>query len=516
MADTSFRSARNSGQFARDDDRARHAPSDPLAELARLIGQADPHDEFGRAQSHGSAEARYETAQPAEDWDAGTAYIEQHPQADARYAPPPADAYRHDEPPAPSYPAAVAAVDAAIRGDMHAPVSDRRYRDDPAPATARGPASFTPSPSYAGSHELNDQPHDEADDQYDAQDYDDIPQSPWRRRSVIAAALVGLVVLGTAGAFAYRTMFGGSVLPSLPPIIKASSSPIKVVPNPSASQGSASDQADASQGGSTEKLVSHDEQPVDVNQAANPAPRVVDTIPIFPDPNAPGSGNPSPDVPVAAPSSAAPLAGAPNAAPAMPTQSGALPEPKKVHTVIIRTDQPGQNAAAAAAMSPAEQDAAPPAPAAAASTRTASLRPPKPRAAPEGGGNAPLALVPQQGGEEVATAPPQARTRPVRTETASAMPIAPSEAARPAAGGGYAVQVSSQRSEAEAQAAYRELQAKFPSQLGGHQPMIRQVDLGAKGVYFRALVGPFASAEQAAGMCSKLKAAGGSCLVQRN
>ena len=35
------------------------------------------------------------------------------------------------------------------------------------------------------------------------------------------------------------------------------------------------------------------------------------------------------------------------------------------------------------------------------------------------------------------------------------------------AGGGYAVQVSSQRSEAEAQAAFRALQAKFPSQLGG-------------------------------------------------
>jgi hypothetical protein len=78
------------------------------------------------------------------------------------------------------------------------------------------------------------------------------------------------------------------------------------------------------------------------------------------------------------------------------------------------------------------------------------------------------------------------------------------------------VQVSSQRSEAEAQASFRALRAKYPSQLGGHEPIVRRADLGAKGVYYRALVGPFASMEQAAGMCSSLKAAGGTCIVQRN
>jgi hypothetical protein len=89
-------------------------------------------------------------------------------------------------------------------------------------------------------------------------------------------------------------------------------------------------------------------------------------------------------------------------------------------------------------------------------------------------------------------------------------------AAPSAAAGGYAVQVTSQRTEAEAQAAFRELRAKFPNQLNGRQPIIRRADLGAKGTYYRALVGPFASMEQAAGMCSGLKAAGGNCLVQRN
>jgi cell division septation protein DedD len=82
--------------------------------------------------------------------------------------------------------------------------------------------------------------------------------------------------------------------------------------------------------------------------------------------------------------------------------------------------------------------------------------------------------------------------------------------------GGYAVQVTSQRSESEAEAAYRALQGKYPQELGGRRPLVRRADLGAKGIYYRALVGPFASGEQASELCSKLKAAGGSCIVQKN
>ena len=78
------------------------------------------------------------------------------------------------------------------------------------------------------------------------------------------------------------------------------------------------------------------------------------------------------------------------------------------------------------------------------------------------------------------------------------------------------MQVSSQRSEAEAQSAYRALQAKFPQQLGARHAVFRRADLGDKGTYYRALVGPFASSEQASAFCSSLKAAGGSCFTQRN
>jgi len=144
--------------------------------------------------------------------------------------------------------------------------------------------------------------------------------------------------------------------------------------------------------------------------------------------------------------------------------------------------------------------------------------PTAPRAAPapprpaQAGANAPLEIVPPQG-----DAPPPA---PAHSRTALARPtaLAPAATSEPAAaaGSGYAVQVTSQRSEAEAQSAFRALAAKYPDQLGGHSPIVRRADLGSKGVYYRALVGPYASAEQAAGVCSSLKAAGGTCIVQKN
>ena len=89
-------------------------------------------------------------------------------------------------------------------------------------------------------------------------------------------------------------------------------------------------------------------------------------------------------------------------------------------------------------------------------------------------------------------------------------------AAEVSSGGPYAVQLASERSASEAHASFRALRAKFPNQLGAREPIVRRTDLGAKGTYYRAMVGPFVSMEKAARMCSTLKAAGGNCLVQRN
>ncbi len=83
-------------------------------------------------------------------------------------------------------------------------------------------------------------------------------------------------------------------------------------------------------------------------------------------------------------------------------------------------------------------------------------------------------------------------------------------------GGGYLVQVTSQRNEADAQASFRALQSKFPSVLGARAPLIRRSDLGDKGVYYRGLIGPFETPDEALQFCGSLKSVGGQCVVQRN
>ena len=86
----------------------------------------------------------------------------------------------------------------------------------------------------------------------------------------------------------------------------------------------------------------------------------------------------------------------------------------------------------------------------------------------------------------------------------------------PAAAGAYLVQVSAQKSEAEAQSSYRILQQKYPSVLGGREPTIRRAELGQNSVWYRVHVGSFTTAEQATAFCNNLKEAGGQCIVQRN
>jgi hypothetical protein len=85
-----------------------------------------------------------------------------------------------------------------------------------------------------------------------------------------------------------------------------------------------------------------------------------------------------------------------------------------------------------------------------------------------------------------------------------------------AGAGDYVVQVSSQRSQQDAEASYKVLQDKFPGVLGAWAPIITRADSGASGIFYRAAVGPFKTADEASQFCSTLKAAGGQCVVQRN
>jgi hypothetical protein len=231
-----------------------------------------------------------------------------------------------------------------------------------------------------------------------------------------------------------------------------------------------------------EKIVPREETPVDVN--ARSGPRVV-----FPPVN--------PSITPPSTASVAPAAG-----------NGTLSnnEPRKIRTFPVRGDQ--ADAAPATVPSPATT-AKPGARTAAPASRTAS-------AANANAANAstPLSLAPQS--QPTPADPP--------TQTAAVNPVqsVPSSSANPSANpvpatsGGYLVQVSSQRSEADAQASYKALQGKFPSVLGSRSPLIKRADLGDKGVYYRAMVGPFGSSEEASQFCGSLKSAGGQCVIQRN
>ena len=78
------------------------------------------------------------------------------------------------------------------------------------------------------------------------------------------------------------------------------------------------------------------------------------------------------------------------------------------------------------------------------------------------------------------------------------------------------VQVSSQKSETDALGSWKVLQSRYPQLLGSYKATVKKADLGDRGVYYRAQVGPFATREQANDLCNSLRAQGGDCLVQKN
>jgi len=531
MADNSFRSyrSRDPQPHGSDGGAVGGRTDDPLAELARMIGQSEPMpapaaslDEHAAASDWGADDRYAEQEELAPEYsDDG---YEEHsgsprlpdPYAPYRPAPSPGDV-GYAAPGGNQFPGQPLRLNGA-RDDGGYAVAQPRYGDEQErqPAFGRPLPAFLPR-SRDDRYEYDDEEQAGADDRSYAADDDEDDAPSGRRRGgfVLVAAVLGLAVLGTAGAFAYRAMFGGSMLPSLPPIIRADNGPNKILPNAGPSQGNNANQLNAS-GNIGEKLVSREEKPVDVPAPVSTAPRVVSTIPIFPAPDSPPPGALA-SVTSGAAASAVPPAMSPSTATppprtvGMPMAPAALStEPKKIHTLAIRPDQSG-GIDATAAVTPTPPSAARPTPPRP-MPMAAAMPKPALAPAPPSGGNAPLSIVPSQGDIPAAA--------PVRSRTALAQPTPISPAAMSggtaSAGSGYAVQISSQRSEAEAQTAFRALLAKFPAQLGGREPMVRRADLGSKGVYYRALVGPFASMEQAANMCSSLKAAGGNCIVQRN
>jgi hypothetical protein len=449
--------------------------SDPLAELARLIGQTDPFGGMGRAnqtvQPRTSARDQYQP--PAADDDGPPAGPPPWVQRAARHESPREEDYSQD------YPSAVhplqryAAQHAATEPDdrQAPPFADADQESDP----SRYDDALYGEPDSGAQASQHDQAY--SDDPYTYQDsYDEVAedQVPKRRGGMITVIVVlVLAVVGTGAAFAYRTYLG-SLRSGEPPIIKADAGPTKIVPAPADGTPKVPDRMATGDG--AEKIVPREEAPVDVNASG---PRVV-----FPQVNQ--NGSPPPAAASVAPANQPPAS----------VGNGTLPnnEPRKIKTLAVRGDQPDGTATPVTSAPP---PAVKPAPGA----KTAATPP----SAANASLNAPMSLTPQAAQPAPAA---EARTRVAATNPVQTVPSGGS--------GGYVVQVSSQKNEVDAQASYRALQSKFPAVLGSRAPLIKRADLGDKGVYYRAMVGPFGSADEASQFCSSLKTAGGQCVVQRN
>jgi hypothetical protein len=486
--------------------------SDPLAELARLIGQTDPAAAGRQAphplQSRANIRPQYSAPAP-EQYDlpdetdsappTPPSWMQRGRQEPAPTPPLPQD--YDDEPEYQPEPVHPSLHPLHRYGAQQPQAHEQDYYEQPqfAAEPQHDSSRYDQDPSryddaLYGRIESGDQGYQRdpayPDDPYAYQNggYEEEEPAPKKRSSglMTVAAVLALAVVGTGAAFAYRT-FVGSPRSGEPPIIKADNTPTKVVPAQSDVASKTPDRLPSGDGG--EKLVSREETPVDVNLRSG-GPRVV-FPPLNPNSNPPQVASVSPN--------GATLATAAN---------GTMPnnEPRKVRTLAVKGDAaenggiPTGAAAPPARPGPTTRSVAAPAtvPAAAAPQAPPGSRNP---ASANASANTPMLLAPQ-------SAPDPAPTRVAATN--------PTQPAPAASGGGYLVQVSSQKNEADAQASFRALQGKFPNMLGSRSPVIKRADLGEKGVYYRAMVGPFGSPDEASQFCGSLKSAGGQCVVQRN
>jgi cell division septation protein DedD len=229
-----------------------------------------------------------------------------------------------------------------------------------------------------------------------------------------------------------------------------------------------------------------------------------------------------------APAAARPALGPPVlAAASLPSPASAPASAEPNETAELHSSEPTETMAAVptpslgppvltAASMPPPASAQVPLPASAEPNKTAAVAATSPPPA-----GAPNTATPAAGRLSAVAAPPSGNHDLQEEVAPTPSSNSPQQAGRESAAdvsssGAYAVQLASERSAAEAHASFRALRSRFPNQLGGHEPIVRRTDLGAKGVYYRVMVGPFASMEKAAGMCGRLKTAGCNCLVQRN
>jgi hypothetical protein len=540
MADDTYSRGHRNDPYDRGGASDSGSAADPLTELARLIGQSDPfapnrnrqpdprrsdpyqqpadwrtdqaqHPQHSDPQHYdnGTQDDRYGTAEAQQYAHHGQGSADQYasqngyayPQTgqhetgyadNARYAEQPyhqdpqtyqqeQPAYHHDQQ---GYqdPQAYQDQQAYQEPQAYHPDQHPYHQDEQAPphdeyaaAQADQPVPGYPAPPFYSS-DPNARP-----DAY----YEDAP-APRRGWLVTAAALVGLAVVGTAGAFAYRAVFTGGETR----IIARDIAPNKVTPAQTSQDANKPTDRLAS-AGPNERLGPPPEQPMSIPEP----PRTV--------PPAPGQNQA-----VAAPPAPAPVLPAAPSGPSqasLPADTGGNAAPRKVRTEKINPQQVGDAQATRPAGPPRNVGPTP-------------VQPAQPRvvtSAPSADSNAPLSLAPQGINSPPDPAPTPAPVPAPRVHTTAVAPPPPAVERSSGGGSGYYVQLSAQKSEDEAKSSFHGIQARHASLLGGQKLVVRRKDLGSKGIFYGAQVGPL-SRESAAKLCEDLKAAGQSCMIQKN
>ena len=435
---------------------SREPANDPLAELARLIGQSDPFTDLkGRGAPRNPLDSMRAGDRPAPEERRSAPEARSAPEWLARPAPPAdrqddhyqADQYA-DEPPAEPHD--------DYRADSYETEDDQGYapqhrydntaRAQPAYNSGRQPVGEAYDVGGGNQYRVAlPAAEDYDEDSYYAEDghmppHEDGPVASRKRGGLVTiVAVLGLAVIGTAGAFGYRAFTSGSISSGPPPVIKADPTPAKTVPPQAAAN------------------VDAQGKPFQDRIAALSAPERV--IPREEQPMALPVTTPSMTAPRQSVQSAAPLTTA-----APPANAN---EPKRVRTMTIRPD----GAADTTATAPA--DALPGA--------TRSIAPAARQAAPQPGSTAPMAIAPQSD--------PSSRT----SRGAHAPAIA--------AGGAYVVRSRRRRPRLRL-SSYQSMRRSIPACLAGAAPTSAAPTSATRGVYFRAQIGPFATSEQANTFCS--------------
>ncbi len=481
-------------QLRRSASQAGPSKSDPLAELARIVGQDDPF----RALLAGDKPESHRAS------NADDIFARREPLFDApHYGQNGAGGY-------------------GLHGSLADQETSSSYGYQPVALTAEDEAILH---GHQGQH-YPAEVHDSGlyyDDEpsYGEAESTFAPVRPQRARKglLAAGAVLAAGALATVGVLALRP--GSPVAPDgNPPVVQADSGPLKIAPQnpggidiPNQNKKIYEPAAPETQ----TRVVNREEQPIDIRQAIRTAPEN-------------GSGAGPVRLSPAAPSTAVAPSGAPSLQGPNTSISGLLGEPRRVRTVSIRPDGtvlPAEanavqrSAAPPAMMMPAEAPRPAPPATAAPPGPQGSVQPSRPRDA-----TSPSALPRTGSGgtlsETQAGAPLQITPDVARLKSDSRLAAAPTASMReptetsaaPTGSPGFSVQLGVRNTEREARQAFEQFEQRYAGDLSGFSPLILQAEINGKTAY-RVRVGPL-SRDDATSLCTRLKTSGGQCFVANN